>query len=126
MYDIVNKYTILYFYDPDCGHCKVETPKLVDFAKNTSIDLQVYTICADTSMVKMNEYVSDMGMGKFVNVNGPRSYVGHYQDLYDAFQTPTLYILNDKKEIIAKKLPADMLEEFLGNYEEMMKGKSED
>src|SRR5690606_16435464 len=31
MYDIPNKYTILYIFDPDCGACKKETPKLVAF-----------------------------------------------------------------------------------------------
>ncbi len=118
MLDINNKYTILYFYDPDCGHCKTETPILVDFANSTDFDVQVFSVCADTSLVKMKNYITDMGMSKWVNVNGPRSMVGHYQDLYDAFQTPTLYVINEEKEIIAKKLPADMLREFLTNYEE--------
>lgn len=116
LYEIKNKYTVIYFYDPDCGHCKVETPKLVDFVKETQFDVQVYSVCADTSLVKMEKYITEMGLEKWVNVNGPRSYVGSYQDLYDAFQTPTIYILNEKKEIIAKKLPADQLEDFLTRY----------
>ena len=116
--DIRSKYTVIYFYDPDCGHCKEETPKLVDFANSTPLDLQVFSVCADTSLVKMKGYISDMGMEKWVNVNGPRSMTGHYQESYDAFQTPTLYLLNEKKEIIAKKLPADRLKEFLDRYEE--------
>ena len=119
MYDIRSKYTVLYFYDPDCGHCKEETPVLVDFTNKTTFDVQVFSVCADTSMVKMNNYIADVGMDKWVNVNGPRSFVGHYQDLYDAFQTPTLYLLNEEKEIIAKKLPAAKLEEFLQQYEQL-------
>ena len=31
MFDIKNKYTILYIFDPDCSHCRQETPKLVSF-----------------------------------------------------------------------------------------------
>ena len=119
MYDIQNKYTILYFYDPDCGHCKKETPVLVNFTKNTQFDVKVYSVCADSSMVKMKGYINEMGMEKFINVNGPRSYVGNYQDLYDAFQTPTVYVLDDKKKIIAKKLPAERLEDFLLRYEKV-------
>lgn len=116
LHDIQNKYTILYFYDPDCGHCKEETPVLVEFANNTTFDVQVYSVSADTSMAKMKEFIKEMDMGKWVNVNGPRTYVGHYQKLYDAFQTPSLYILNEEKKIIAKKLPAEKLEDFFSKY----------
>ena len=117
LYDIRNKYTVIYFYDPDCGHCKKETPVLVNFYNQAKFDIQVYSVSADTSLLKMKNYIKDMGMQKWVNVNGPRSYVGHYQDLYDAFQTPTLYVINEEKKIIAKKLPSDMLEDFLTRYE---------
>ncbi len=121
MADIKNKFTIVYFYDPDCGHCKKETPVLADFVNKTKFDVQVYSVCADTSLVKMEKYITEMHMEQWINVNGPRSYVGSYQDLYDAFQTPTLYVLNEKKKIIAKKLPADRLEEFLTRYSSAQK-----
>jgi len=121
LYDIKNKYTVIYFYDPDCGHCKEETPVLVNFFNEARYDLQVYSVCADTSLTKMKDYIKDMGMEKWVNVNGPRSYVGHYQELYDAFQTPTLYLIDDKKKIIAKKLPSEKLDDFLSRYEAIEK-----
>jgi len=54
---------------------------------------------------------------QWITVIGPRTYVGHYQDLYDSQTTPTIYILDDKKKIIGKKLPVDKLEEFFVNYE---------
>ncbi|MDH5397976.1 MAG: thioredoxin-like domain-containing protein [Cyclobacteriaceae bacterium] len=117
MHALKNKYTVLYIYDPDCGHCKKETPRLVDFVSNTKLDVQVFSVCADTSMTKMKQYINEMGMGDWVNVNGPRTYVGSYQDLYDAFQTPTLYVLDEKKKIIAKKLPAENLSDFLEKYD---------
>ena len=121
LYDITNKYTVIYFYDPDCGHCKEETPVLVNFFNEARYDLQVYSVCADTSLTKMKDYIKDMSMEKWVNVNGPRSYVGHYQELYDAFQTPTLYLIDDKKKIIAKKLPSEKLDDFLSRYEAIEK-----
>ncbi|MEO5602970.1 MAG: hypothetical protein ABIR06_18765, partial [Cyclobacteriaceae bacterium] len=54
---------------------------------------------------------------KWITVNGPRTYVGPYQDLYDASTTPTLYVLDGKKKIIGKKIPAEKLEDFLTQYE---------
>jgi len=118
MYDIKNKYTILFIFDPDCGHCRKETPVLVDFynQNHSRLNLEVYAVSTDTSMQKMKDFIKEMKL-PFITVNGPRSYVGAYQDLYDAMQTPSLFILDDKKKIIAKKLPTDRLKEFIENYE---------
>jgi peroxiredoxin len=125
MYSIKTKYTILFFFDPDCGHCKTETPKLVDFyTRNKSrYDVEVYAVSADTSIQKMKDYIRDMKM-PWITVNGPRTYVGSYHDLYDAITTPTIYILDDRKKIIGKKLAADRVEEFLANYERFQKQKT--
>jgi hypothetical protein len=59
----------------------------------------------------------------WVTVNGPRSAVGSYHNLYDAMTTPTIYILDERKKIIAKKLPAERLEEFLINFEKFARRK---
>lgn len=118
LYDIKNKYTVLYIFDPDCGSCKKETPKLVDFYNRKKFDVEVYAVSADTSMVKMRNYIKEMNM-KWVTVNGPRTYVGPYQDLYDANTTPTLYVLDNQKKIIGKKIPAEKLEDFLTQYEKI-------
>jgi len=120
MYDIKKKYTILYFFDPDCGHCKKETPKLRDFYTTTKHDVEVFAVSADTSMVKMTNYIKDLGLS-WISANGPRTLTPHYQTLYDANTTPTIYVLDEKKKIIAKKLEAERLEGFLDNYEKYNK-----
>jgi thiol-disulfide isomerase/thioredoxin len=124
MYDIKNKYTVLFIFDPDCGHCKEETPKLVSFYNKKKFDVEVYAVSADTSMAKMRDYIKDMNT-KWITVNGPRTYVGPYQDLYDAAVTPSLYVIDETKKIIAKKVPADKLEDFLTQYEKIRKTKAE-
>jgi len=43
--------------------------------------------------------------------------VGHYNKLYDAITMPTLYVLDDKKKIIGKKLDTEQLETFFTNYD---------
>ena len=123
MYDIKNKYTVLFIFDPDCGHCKEETPKLVALYNKKKFDLEVYAVSADTSMAKMRDYIKDMNM-KWITVNGPRTYVGPYQDLYDAMTTPSLYVIDDKKKIIAKKVPAEKLDDFLTQHEKFIKAKA--
>ncbi len=122
MYDIKNKYTILFIFDPDCGHCKEETPKLVDFynKNKTKFNVEVYAVSADTSMVKMKNYIKDMKM-PWITVNGPRTYLPkHYSELYHADTTPALYILDNKHKIIAKKLPVKQLEDFFVKHEKFL------
>jgi thiol-disulfide isomerase/thioredoxin len=123
MHDIKNKYTILYIFSPDCGFCKTETPKLVNFYNEKKFDLEVYAVSSDSSMVEMKDYIKDMNM-KWITVNGPRTYVGSYHDLYDAMTTPTIYVLNEKKIIIGKKVPVEKLEDFLKQYERIEKLKT--
>lgn len=123
MYDIKNKYTVLFIFDPDCGHCKEETPKLVDFYNKKKFDVEVFAVSADTSMSKMKNFIKEMNT-KWITVNGPRTYVGPYQDHYDAMTTPSLYVLDDKKKIIGKKIPAEKLEDFLTQYERIEKAKA--
>ncbi|MDX1627071.1 MAG: DUF5106 domain-containing protein [Fulvivirga sp.] len=120
LYDIPNEYTVIYFFDPDCGHCKKETPRLLQFYKETDYDVEVFAVSADTSMVKMKNYIDEMQM-PWITVNGPRTYTLPYPQLYDASTTPTIYVLDRKKKIIAKKLPAERLEEFLTRYEALEK-----
>lgn len=124
LHDITTKYSILYIFDPDCPSCKKETPKLVSFYNRKKFDCEVFAVCSDSSMVKMRKYIQDMDL-KWITVNGPRSYVGSYQDHYDASSTPTLYVLDRNKKIIAKKIPAEKLEDFLTQYErvEKLRGK---
>ncbi|MHC1707105.1 MAG: redoxin domain-containing protein [Bacteroidales bacterium] len=122
MHALKSKYTILYFWDPECGHCKTESPKLKKFYDDykSKFNLEVYGICADTNMVKMKEYIRKNGF-KWINVNGPRSLTPNYHDLYDIASTPVIFVLDDKKTIIAKRLLTDQIEKFLERSEELTK-----
>jgi hypothetical protein len=118
MYALANKYTLLFIFDPQCPVCREETPHLVNFYKSSKakFDLEVFAVSSDSSMKEMRDFIKEMNT-PWITVNGPRSYVGSYQDLYDASHVPSLYILNEKKKIIAKKPPIEKLNEFLTHYE---------
>lgn len=116
MHGINKDFTILYFFDPDCGHCKKETPVLKKFYDNTKFDVEVFAVSADTSMMKMTKYIQDQGLN-WITVNGPRTSTGSYHNSYDAMTTPTIYVLDRKKNIIAKKIPSARLEDFLTQFQ---------
>ena len=120
-----NKYTIVFFFDPDCGHCRQETPKLVEFytKDKAKLDVEIFAVSADSSMTKLKAFIKEFKM-PWTTVNFYYSAVGHYQQLYDASTTPTLYVLDSKKKIIAKKIPIEKLEDFITNYEKYHKPKA--
>lgn len=126
MYDIKNKYTIVYFFDHNCGHCRKETPVLVDFYKKnkTKLNVEVFAVDIDTTMADMRAFIKTMGT-TWITVNGPRTYLKvPYRDQYDVPSFPTLYILDAQKKIIAKKPPIDKIEDFLLNYEKAQKRRA--
>jgi hypothetical protein len=57
------------------------------------------------------------------NAIGDKTVYYDLRKLYDVYSTPTIFILNEKKEIIAKKLGVEQLNEFLEGYTKMMEEK---
>ncbi|NPD45693.1 MULTISPECIES: TlpA family protein disulfide reductase [unclassified Lentimicrobium] len=124
LFDIKNEYTIIYFWDPQCGHCKKESPKLVEFYNEYAekLDVEVYTVCADSNLADMKKYIREKKMN-FINVNGPRSYTTDYHELYNIFTTPVIVVLDKNKKIIAKRLVSEQLPEFIENHKKMREEK---
>lgn len=122
MYDLKNKYTIIFFFLPTCSHCREETPKLVDFyhKNKKKFDFEVYAVSTDTSMKEMRNFIKEMKT-PWTTVNGPRSFSKtHFRELYYAELNPTIYVLDSRRKVIARKLGADQLEAFFTNYEKMI------
>jgi thiol-disulfide isomerase/thioredoxin len=117
MHNIDAKFLLLLFWDPDCGHCEKEIPKIKEFyeANKDKNGLRVFAVCSDTSMEKWKSAIRKKSMN-WINVDGPRTLTGDYHELYDISTTPVIYFLNSRKEIIAKGLEADQLAIFLKNY----------
>lgn len=104
--DIKADYTMVVFWDPDCGHCKHEINSLINWYNENSekYNVKVFSVCSDTSMVKWKQKINEYKIHDWTNVDGPRSLTENYHDLYDIISTPTMYLLDDKKKIMAKRL----------------------
>jgi thiol-disulfide isomerase/thioredoxin len=115
LYDIEKEFTILYFWEPDCGHCAEATPKLkayYDKVKDSGVE--VFSVCTTADKAKWQKYIED---NKLDWINGwdpaRRTNYGFY---YNVEATPTIYILDRDKKIIAKKLSVDDIPSFIENY----------
>ncbi|MCK9612918.1 MAG: DUF5106 domain-containing protein [Bacteroidales bacterium] len=122
LYAIKAAYTVLLFWDYECGHCKTEIPKLVELykTKKSELGIEVFAVCTDTNMAEMKKFIRKNNM-PFINVNGPRAVTPHFAETYDIYSTPVIYLLDDKKKIVAKRIDYEQVEEII-HYD--MKAKS--
>ena len=114
LHNIDAEYTLIYFWDPDCSHCKKETPLLHEFylKEKESFNLEVYAVCMDTSWSDMKKYIQK-NKTTWVNVNGFYSLSPDFRELYDVHSSPVMFLLDRKKTIIAKRLLTTQMEEFI-------------
>jgi peroxiredoxin len=124
LHNLTGKYTIVYFWDPNCGHCQKETPKLYDvYKKYKDQGVQAYAVNIDRDRKKWIEYINKNDL-RWINVYDP-DYRISFKQLYDIYSTPVIYLLNEKKEIVAKRIGVEQVDEILGNMIKADKEKKE-
>ena len=114
LYDIKAKYTVLAFWDPTCGHCATEIPKMHQLYETEwkQKGVVVFAINNNTNeMVKWKEFIEKEKLSDWTNVYPAPVVTGNYtkedvdfQTLYNVRQTPVIYLLDQDKKIIAKKV----------------------
>lgn len=110
------EYTVLYFWDYDCGHCKKVTPKLAEWfgtkANHDKVGLMTVSINGDIE--KWKERLGEYGLDTLPAINvqdhARKTNFGYY---YDMQSTPRALLLDKDKHIIAKQISIETLEEIL-------------
>lgn len=123
LWGVKSKYTILCFWDPDCSHCKKTVPKLAEIYHNNlkAKGFEVYGVCTETEGAKWHKFIEENKLD-WINVADLELH-NTFRSVYDISSTPVIFILNEKKEIIAKKIGVEQLEEFTDNYLKMEQKK---
>jgi peroxiredoxin len=110
------KYLIYFFYDPDCGHCKKKTPVLKDaYADLKKAGAEVIAICTITDTDKWKKFIKEQKLD-WLNLGDPL-YQNNFRMEYNVRTTPQLYVLNQERKIIAKKIDVEQVLDFIQNYE---------
>lgn len=119
MHKIDKDITILYFWEPDCGHCKKATPKLKEFwDKYKEESVMIYAACTEVEKEKWLKYIKDNELD-WINV-GDFELRNYFREHYDIYSTPVIYLLNKDKVIKVKKIAVEQLDRV---YQDMRDGK---
>jgi len=120
LHKVKARYTVVFFYDPDCGHCQKETPKLLEFyKKNKSKGVAIYAASTQRKVDGWKKFINEYKTQEFINVWDSLT-VTDFLKVYDVYSTPVIYVLNENKEIIAKRLGVEQLEDFINNHSKML------
>jgi thiol-disulfide isomerase/thioredoxin len=120
LYDIHKDFTILYFWEPNCGHCKESTPKLkAYYEKAKANSIEIFAVCTQSDKQKWTQYIEENKLDWINGWDPQRS--SHFDLYYNVQSTPMIYILDKNKVIIAKKLSVEDIGPFIENYRKFVR-----
>ncbi|MEI9933489.1 MAG: redoxin domain-containing protein [Ferruginibacter sp.] len=123
LYNVDADYVVVCFWDPTCGHCQMEVPKIdsVYHASWVKHNVKIFGVLTEQELPAWKKYIRDHNLGDWVNAYETKAmedadYAAQrpgFKQLYDVTVTPTLYLLDKDKHIIAKKLSWEQINDFL-------------
>ena len=116
-------YTVLFFFAPTCGHCKEASPVLKAFYdKNKANGIKVMAISTEHNIEEWKSFVKTYHLEELINGYDALNQID-FNRKFDVVTTPTIYILDKNKKIIARKMPVEQIEDFLNYYQNKMARK---
>jgi thiol-disulfide isomerase/thioredoxin len=118
LYGVKAKYTILAFWDPTCSHCKHEIPKLCqyyDSVKTKGVSLEVFSVGIESDIDLWKKFIIENKLD-WINVSDLYNQT-NFRNYYDIYSTPVIYLLDEQKHIIAKRLDTDKIKDFIEHSE---------
>jgi len=118
LYNLDADYTIVCFWDPNCGHCKEEVPRLDSIYRASWKKHNVKIFAVLTPDGKQDQrpewkrFITEHNLGEWTHVYKSKEMEDadfaaqrpSFRQLYDIILTPTIYLLDKDKRIIGKKL----------------------
>ena len=117
LYDVESPYTVLFIWDPECGHCKKAMPMMEEFYQKYKDDgVKIFAICSKLRTqtepegdTKCWEFIDEHPeMKEWINVVDPY-HQSRFKVVYDAKTTPQIYVMDKDKKSLSKKIGAEQL-----------------
>ena len=118
LHDAESEYTVLLFWESDCGHCKKSTPELYEvFEKYRDRSVSFYAAHVINSVegkVKWIDFVNEHQLYGWINCWSPHS--NQFRIDYNLQSFPQLFLLDAEKKIVAKSLTPEQVDNILGRF----------
>ncbi|MGB1247481.1 MAG: thioredoxin-like domain-containing protein [Chitinophagales bacterium] len=117
LHDLPHDYVIVFVWDPECGHCKKAMPALKAFYdkyKDKSVMVYAISTVNYENLGDWKDFVKENNLD-WLNVADPYNET-NFRKIYDISSTPQLYILDNEKTIVGKRIGTGQLEDFFYNY----------
>lgn len=112
LHDVEADYLVLYFWESNCAHCREETPVLKDIhEKYHQHGFEVFAMNVETEPENWKEAIERYN-ASWINVNDVFNRSG-FREIYDVYAIPLIYLFDKDKKIIAKKISAGQLDDFM-------------
>jgi hypothetical protein len=123
LYDVNADYTLVCFWDPTCGHCKEQVPRIDSIyqASWKQHNVKIFAVLTEDVKKDWIQYIRDHKLDGWINVYETKEMEkadvdaqrASFRQLYDVTLTPTLFLLDKDKHIIAKKLTWEQINDLL-------------
>lgn len=109
------KYTGVLIFEPNCSHCKEFVPDLYKnvYQKYKDKGFEVFAIYSMDNKQEWGEFLAKHNLFDWINV-WDEHHISRFKILYDARKTPGIYILDENKTIVTKKMTVEQIDRFLG------------
>ncbi|WP_372947985.1 redoxin domain-containing protein [Mariniphaga sp.] len=113
LHQIDTKYTLVVIYEPNCSHCNVFVPELYAdvYQPFKEKGLEVFAIYSMDNKAEWGDFLAEHNLFDWKNV-WDEHHVSRFKILYDGRKTPGLYVLDENKKIVAKKMTVEQLKLF--------------
>lgn len=116
--DIRSKYTILWFWDPDCDHCQEETPVLHDFysEKAEDLDFEVFAVEVNDDHERWRAFSEQHRLDDWVNLSTSMGEPNvDFIDYFDIVTTPVVVLVDNSKggAIMARQISLSEIKDII-------------
>lgn len=123
LYNLQAPFTVVCFWDPTCGHCKEEVPKVDSIfqQKWKKQGVKLVGVMTDGGKDNWLKFIREKNLKDWIHIYQTDEVKDKiykegkpgYRQLYDVYQTPILYLLDKDKNIVAKKLTYLQIDDFM-------------
>ena len=109
-----NKYTVLVFWNSDCGHCQKEIPLLKKIYTDSlqALGVRVFAVSTEQTDSSFRAFVAKNCADDWMTCADMRG-VSAFRKEYDVIATPKVFIVAQDYKIVAKSMPVDNIVGFV-------------